>query len=194
MITEYSEFPESVPRERIINDCLDTVGCLGKGWGTEKITFIEDRVFQTYSEAQRFLSETANDDPDGYAVLFETYDRNLVNNDPVVMAVRDNIRKLQLSVDNYRDHVQAAYDPKLEFVTCRNCGSNLSAKYLRKSRTIKCPVCYSDMRSETDVARINALEDQLSAKRQELSEAEDEAKHRLQSTGRKWLVQYKVAV
>lgn len=193
MITEYSEFPEFMPRSRILDECFDNVGLLGKGWGTEKISFLDNRVFPTYSEAQRFLAEVAADTYDGCAVLYEVYDNNLVNNDPIVMTIREDIRKMQLSIDNYKDHVRITFDPASPFFKCKVCGSTLATKYLKGTMGTRCPVCHHDMRSDQDIARIEALELQLSSKRKELSEAEDDAKHRLQSTGRRWLVQYKIA-
>lgn len=193
MITEYSEFPDYVPRERIVRECLDTVGCLGKGWGTEDITFIESFTFPTRSEAQRYLMDVAGSGYDGYAVMFRTYDSRCVLEDKTVRVLRDEVRVLEMSVNTYKDHVQVGADVKDKYIVCKSCGSSLSVEHLKRSRTNACPLCHADLRSPVDIARIAALEAQLNAKRAELHAAEDNAKKNLQSTGSSWLVQYRIA-
>lgn len=192
MITEYSEFPEGVPRDRITRECLDTVSCLGKGWGTEDISFVEDKTFQTRAEAQKYLSSLPGD-YDGYAVLFKTYDYRRVLDDPWVFEIRGDIKKIQGAIDSYRDHIQIADGNTTGYVKCDSCGSSLSIPHLKRLLAIKCPLCHADLRPKRDVARMEALEAQLNEKRDELLEAEDKAKRNISSTGTAWLVQYKIA-
>lgn len=195
MITEYSEFPENVPRERIVRECLDTVAVLGKGWGTENIVFFGDTECSNYTEAQKFLSGFTDDaDPyAGAAVLFKVYDHRCVLSDPKVSALKDEIRTLEKTISTYKDHIRVGGEQADGYMTCYGCGSSLYVPIMRSKKMNSCPLCHKDMRPRKDVLRIEALEEQLAGKRSELRGAEDEAKKGLQNIGLHWLVQYRVA-
>lgn len=47
-------------------------------------------------------------------------------------------------------------DAKAEYIGCKNCGSKIARKYLRRNF---CPVCNADLRPETTLNRIAALKE-----------------------------------
>lgn len=191
MIIEYSEFSINAPQDRIEREVYETVGCLGSGWGTEHITFI-DKTFDTYKDAQSYLL-TLDDGYEGFAAKFKTYNKFSVREDPAVMSIRKEIHNLQDSLKSYKENTDISKTINTPFINCPKCKSKLASSYFVRLHTNYCPLCFTDFRSETTLARIKYLENFLDQKRNELMVAEDNAKRSLVSTGLNWLVQYKIA-
>jgi len=73
---------------------------------------------------------------------------------------------------------------KAEYIGCSNCGSKVAKKYLRSER---CPVCGSDLRSESTLKKIKELNDKVIQTREEYRAEGEKQKSRAKI---KWLVKF----
>lgn len=193
MITEFSDYSEKIPIDRIERACLDNVCCLGDGWGTETINFIDDDVFLARFDAKKRLEAIQADISEGFAVRYLVYDNREVRADPDVAAVQGDVDGLESTINAYKAHVLPWKTTPGRYIDCPKCKSRLSAAHMGKRKMYICPLCHADLRPEDDLAKIASLEDMLSKKKEELEEVKAEAMRDMTSVGRNWLVMYKIA-
>ena len=73
---------------------------------------------------------------------------------------------------------------KAEYIGCQNCGSKVAKKYLRSDR---CPVCGTDLRSDSVLGKIKEYNDKIAKAREDYRAEEEKQKSRAKV---KWLVKF----
>ena len=176
---EYFEYPEST-KESAIEKKLQNyveVRCVAEGGHLGAIRWMNKHICSSRADAENFLKENDKGWYDCLAVRF----RIPASGNKKVEELRG---KAAIAHGAYyqSNQVVATASMKSAFVACKSCGSKLNRE---KLKTNFCPVCRADMRSKTELARINRLLQKALKADEELERAENSAsKHGTV----KWLV------
>lgn len=140
----------------------------------------EGTVYDSEEDAREAISRFDNGWYDDHAVLFR--DTSALES-AATKRIAEQIAKTK---EKKRDYVEANHvtSRKSTFIGCPHCGSKLSREHLKRDT---CPLCGTDLRSETVRSRIEGLDE----KRRELeSRLVDEKKKLAKKAPVKWLVKY----
>ena len=140
----------------------------------------EDKVYDSEEDAYEAIKRFDNGWYDDHAVLFRDTS-NLEN--AKTKKLSEQIAAAKQKKDEYigANHVTSR---KSVFVGCPHCGSTLSREHLRSD---KCPLCRTDLRSETVRNRIKGYDDKVKELRKKLAV---EKKKLADKAPVKWLVKY----
>lgn len=143
-----------------------------------KIEWREDLIFNSYNQAREFVEEESR--KKSYlqiAVLFK--DAKITKAMEKKKEQADNVFK------EWEDLRKKDYfkDRKSKTVACSHCESRVNVKYVRFN---KCPVCGTDLRSESVKERIENKRIKVNKLYDELNEMKESPKHYYL----KWLIKY----
>ena len=147
---------------------------------SNQLTIHDSKVFESYKDASDFMDNNyINWDYHDHAIPFHD-DRNLTPSKKA-QDILSRISKNQEARDEYiqKNSVQ---NRKSKSVTCPCCESRLSLSYLRGQ---KCPLCGTDLRSNTVLSRIKKFDTDDKALRRALNEENKKASKKAPI---KWLV------
>lgn len=175
----YETFDKNVDRA-VVYDFIEEVCAMenGDGYGTT-IKWHCEKVYADYEEAKSAITRMDNGWYDDHAVLY--YNRDAVQPTKAMQAVEDRIKAVRQKRDDYAEKFHVKHR-NADFIGCKMCGSKLKREYLRSN---KCPLCGSDLRSDSVIKKLGEYEvklDDLGNKYRELAKK--------QPGTVKWLVKY----
>ena len=125
--------------------------------------FFKEKIFNTKNQALEYLESV----PTSYAVKYKIG----IEPSPKMIALAKRLKEKEERLAAYKE-TQNEKKFAGDFITCPHCHSRVNTGFIKPPR---CPVCGDDMRSDTAVKTIRALE-----------EAAAELKKRFEDTARKY--------
>lgn len=125
--------------------------------------FFKEKIFNTKNQALEYLESV----PTSYAVKYKIG----IEPSPKMIALAKRLKEKEERLAAYKE-TQNEKKFAGDFITCPHCHSRVNADFVKPPL---CPVCGDDMRSDTAVKTIHALE-----------EAAAELKKRFEDTARKY--------
>lgn len=137
-------------------------------------------VYECYEDAEAAIRDFDRGFYDDHAVLFHDA-RDLDN-----AAIRRFDKQISDTKQKLRDYIDSSHvnTRKAAFIGCPCCGSKLSREHLYRDT---CPLCHTDLRSETVLSRIKGYEDKIEELKKKIVE---ERKKLASKAPVKWLVKY----
>ena len=129
-----------------------------------------DHVCESYAAAEKYIKEHDRHDYDQLAVKYKCYAQ--VKPTQKYLTLKLRYQETYAKLNDLKSKVHTA-DMKSKLVTCTGCGSKLSTKYLRVNN---CPLCKTDLRSQTVLNNIATLQQ----KYKELTKQVQEEERKLQ--------------
>lgn len=174
-------FSEKKSATAIQNEVVDYVHSHGDRYGTDKVKFIDNRIFENADKARDYIESLANDWYQGYAVKF--YDYSKVKNTKKIDELEAKIKE---TLDKKNEYVSAhsIKNFKASYVGCSKCGSKLSREYLKGNR---CPLCGSDLRAESTLERIASFDKRINEYNAKIQQEKTKQKDKAEV---KWLVKF----
>lgn len=147
----------------------------------------EDTVYSCRQDAEEAIGRMDKGFYDDHAVLF--YDVDSLKPTAAMKAIERRQEEMEKKRDAIIADSHAWSGRKSKYVTCEGCGSRLSVECLRLMSTCICPLCLTDLRSETVRNRVNAYDEKI----EELSGKYVEEMKKLKAKAAvKWLVKMEV--
>lgn len=144
------------------------------------IRFIEAPPLANYHKAMDFLVAHDRGDDDQLAVRYMFLEPNVTNEKIEELAAAAGAACATMM--RAKEELPTA-ESKAAFVTCKDCGSQISRKHIQTST---CPVCGADLRSATQLAKVERLTKEYDAI---LTEIQVEKEKLAQERGEvRWLV------
>lgn len=166
----YATFDEKTDKRKIQDYCDKVAKC--EDWqegcsGVSPIRFLPAQPM-TYGEAWDYLKEQDKGGYDCLAVRFRATEGLKWTPSAELLKAKARARELGERLERFqREHDVRNF--KAELIGCRLCGSKVARGYLNNSR---CPVCGSDLRSESVLAeqgRLNKEYEAVCEKERELT-------------------------
>ena len=168
-ITQYFTYGEKTSKEKISAELNSYVSLRTQkegGGGIGKIRWMEGEkyVYPCEEDAKDAISRLDKGWYDCIAVKFRKVEEN-----------RDLQAKACAAWAAYHEAEKAvvAKSFKAQLVGCKKCGSRLNREYLKSNY---CPLCGTDMRSETELHRIQRLREKAEAAEKKITEAQRKSK------------------
>jgi hypothetical protein len=150
----YREFSDSTPQREIVDTVLNIVARSGDRYGTDRIKFF-DPICDNVSAAHEYIKEFDRDFYGGYAVRY--YDFSKVKDPQKVEELEKKIRETLEKKKAFAD-AHSVKNQKAAFIGCPKCGSKLNRERMRGN---DCPLCYSDLRSESTLNRLASYDKRI---------------------------------
>lgn len=150
---QHYDYPGNADKKKVEQELANYVAkrCFQEGGHLSKIRWIDSEPCANEDEAHEKIERLDKGWYDCIAVKY--YDTCNVPETEKTKTLR------AASTQAYRkcNELSAAFhfaNAKSEYIGCKNCGSKIARKYLRRNF---CPVCDADLRPETTLNRIAAL-------------------------------------
>ena len=176
----YREYPESTPKQKIVDEVLKIVSRSGDGYGTDRITF-RDVVCDNISAAQAYINDNDNAFYGGLAVKY--YDFSNVKDNKKV----DDLEKKIAETREKKSAFAVAHSVKSQkaaYIGCPKCGSKLSRERLRGN---SCPLCSQELRAPSTLERLKSYDNRISEYEKQI--AQERLKNK-QKAKVMWLVKF----
>lgn len=147
----YRTFCEKTSRREITDCVLKIVANNGDRYGTERVTFHENNIFNNEDEAREWIHAH-----DGFyaGIAVKFYDFSAVKNtakiDELEARLKENLKK---KAEYISAHSVKTF--KAQFIGCQCCGSKLNREKLLGEM---CPLCRTDLRAESTLERIRSFD------------------------------------
>lgn len=152
---------------------------------TNDLTIHNDRVFDSLQEAITFMDNHYASAYDDHAISF--HDGSYVSPSNKLKNIQERITKNDQARSNYIFNTKIQ-NHKSKSITCSCCGSRLTLSYVKGQ---KCPVCNTDLRSQSVLKRIKKFDETGKT----LHELERKEEMKLSKKGPiKWLVKVEAYV
>lgn len=177
----YLTCTDPVNKASVIADIAEIAERDGDGYASHMTWHDSVQPFETEEEAHEFIKAHDNGWYDDHAVRF--YDYSKAQKTPKIAELEARANELMKAKMQYiKDHSVQRLQAK--YIGCPKCGSRLSKSHLRGA---KCPLCYTDLRSETTIKKIEWYEQKIEdcRKRQEAERMKQKKSRRVM-----WLVKY----
>lgn len=150
----YVSFPESTSREEIARECNDIAIRCGEYHSplNSPIRFQSVAPLLNKRKAEDYIRNIDKDFYGAYAVRYLEYPDSVTNKKLEDINKRLFEAKKKYALLSCEFHFK---DVKSAFIGCKECGSKLSVAHLL---TNKCPLCGHDLRPETKLNQIAALD------------------------------------
>lgn len=137
--------------------------------------FFKEKIFNTKNQALEFLESV----PTSYAVKYKIG----IEPSPKMMSLAKRLREKEERLAAYEE---AQNEKKFagDFITCPHCHSRVNALFVKPPR---CPVCGDDMRSDTAVKTIHALEETVADLRKRYEDTARKYNSKF-TGGEKWII------
>lgn len=137
--------------------------------------FFKEKIFNTKNQALEFLESV----PTSYAVKYKIG----IEPSPKMIALAKRLREKEERLAAYEE---AQNEKKFagDFITCPHCHSRVNALFVKPPR---CPVCGDDMRSDTAVKTIHALEETVADLRKRYEDTARKYNSKF-TGGEKWII------
>lgn len=110
-----------------------------------------DKEFDSYDQAEQYIHDNYCNWYECVAVKYR--DLNGVKKTKKIIELENRISKVRNEYDKLDNNIHYK-NVQAQYVTCRTCGSKINKDHLRSNR---CPVCGKDMRPESLLERLNAM-------------------------------------
>ena len=137
--------------------------------------FFKEKIFNTKNQALEYL-ETV---PTSYAVKYKIG----IEPSPKMIALAKRLKEKEERLAAYKE-TQNEKKFAGDFITCPHCHSRVNADFVKPPL---CPVCGDDMRSDTAVKTINALEETVADLRKRLEDTARKYNSKF-TGGEKWII------
>ena len=152
---QYYDYPENTDKKKVEQELANYVAkrCFQEGGHLSKIRWIDSEPCANDDEAHEKIERLDKGWYDCIAVKY--YDAYNVPETEKMKALRAANTQAYCK---YKELASAFHfaNAKAEYIGCKNCGSKIARKYLRRNF---CPVCNADLRPETTLNRIAALKE-----------------------------------
>lgn len=177
----YDTFPVEYDKSKIVADIREYVTHHGDRYGTQNVRFPSEKVFDNEEEAEKFIRENDRGDYDGVAAKF--YDFANVPDSAKAKELRQKISDTIKKKDEYIK-LHSVKTHKSAYIGCPKCGSKLNRELLSGER---CPLCYTDLRSESTLKRIASFDAKVKEYEKKITEENLKRKSKAKV---KWLVKF----
>lgn len=177
----YLDRPENVDRSEVL-EYIETVAEEdGDGYSGPIKWHTEIPPLESWEAAQKKIEKLDRGWYDDHAVRYYSYSN--AEETKKIKDIKRRIKETQVKIENYtKEHSVLTF--KSEFVGCKKCGSKIAKRYLRSER---CPVCYTDLRSETTIKTLDGYKKKIETL---LKSIEDEKKKQAGKREVRWLIKY----
>ena len=178
----YLDFAENTSEKSMTSEVLSAVSQSGDGYGTESIRFDQSTVCKSYDDAVDWINRH---DRGGFysGVAVRFYDYGEVKPTKKMEQIQERIRKTQKNLDDYIT-AHSIKNLKASFIGCPNCGSKLRRDLIKSEC---CPLCNTDLLSETTRDNIKGYQEKIRALFDQL---ENERFANKKNATIRWLVKY----
>ena len=137
--------------------------------------FFKEKVFNTKNQALEYLESV----PTSYAVKYKIG----IEPSPKMIALAKRLKEKEERLAAYKE-TQNEKKFAGDFITCPHCHSRVNADFVKPPL---CPVCGDDMRSDTAVKTIRALEEAVAELRKRYEDAARKYNSKF-TGGEKWII------
>lgn len=137
--------------------------------------FFKEKIFNTKNQALEYLESV----PTSYAVKYKIG----IEPSPKMIALAKRLKEKEERLAAYQE-TQNEKKFAGDFITCPHCHSRVNADFVKPPL---CPVCGDDMRSDTAVKTINALEETVADLRKRLEDTARKYNSKF-TGGEKWII------
>ena len=137
--------------------------------------FFKEKVFNTKNQALEYLESV----PTSYAVKYKIG----IEPSPKMIALAKRLKEKEERLAAYKE-TQNEKKFAGDFITCPHCHSRVNADFVKPPL---CPVCGDDMRSDTAVKTIRALEEAVAELRKRLEDTTRKYNSKF-TGGEKWII------
>ena len=121
-----------------------------------------DKIFPDRESAKAYIERADRGFYDSLAVMYGTKKTN-----KKVETIEERIKSIKASINKCATE-GSIHSFKAKLVGCPKCESRLNKKYFKGE---SCPLCGTELRSETTVNRLNSLYETLAKKQKEIGRA-----------------------
>lgn len=144
------------------------------------IDWKENTLFNSAYEAIEYIDDiTRNNSYEQLAIKYKDFSN--IKKTKAMLKKEEQLEKINSELYEMRTKKHFE-NHKAEFITCKDCGSKINKKYIR---THTCPLCGSDLRSETDKNKEIRLKERKEKAQSDL----DNMKKKAKDYEVKWMVQ-----
>lgn len=137
--------------------------------------FFKEKIFNTKNQALEYLESV----PTSYAVKYKIG----IEPSPKMIALAKRLKEKEERLAAYKE-TQNEKKFAGDFITCPHCHSRVNADFVKPPL---CPVCGDDMRSDTAVKTIRALEETVAELRKRLEDTARKYNSKF-TGGEKWII------
>lgn len=137
--------------------------------------FFKEKIFNTKNQALEYLESV----PTSYAVKYKIG----IEPSPKMIALAKRLKEKEERLAAYKE-TQNEKKFAGDFITCPHCHSRVNADFVKPPL---CPVCGDDMRSDTAVKTIRALEEAVADLRKRLEDTARKYNSKF-TGGEKWII------
>lgn len=137
--------------------------------------FFKEKIFNTKNQALEYLESV----PTSYAVKYKIG----IDPSPKMIALAKRLKEKEERLASYKE-TQNEKKFAGDFITCPHCHSRVNADFVKPPL---CPVCGDDMRSDTAVKTIRALEEAVAELRKRLEDTARKYNSKF-TGGEKWII------
>lgn len=137
--------------------------------------FFKEKIFNTKNQALEYLESV----PTSYAVKYKIG----IDPSPKMIALAKRLKEKEERLAAYKE-TQNEKKFAGDFITCPHCHSRVNADFVKPPL---CPVCGDDMRSDTAVKTIRALEEAVAELRKRLEDTTRKYNSKF-TGGEKWII------
>lgn len=152
---QHYDYPVNVDKKKVEQELANYVAkrCFQEGGHLSKIRWIDSEPCANEDEACKKIEHLDKGWYDCIAVKY--YDAYNIPETEKIKALRAANTQAYCKYNELASVFHFA-NAKAEYIGCKNCGSKIARKYLRRNF---CPVCNADLRSTTTLNRIVALKE-----------------------------------
>lgn len=151
-------FDASIKPEKIESSLAEFVrhACYQEGGRLMPIKW-EEKIFNSYEDAESYIKERDNGWYDNRAVLFKDVEGI---SSKKIEDIKMRISELYSKKSNLQNKKHFV-DVKSSLIGCKSCGSKIASEYMKTRNN--CPVCCKTMLPETVLKKISGYADKISA-------------------------------
>lgn len=176
----YAIYDEKVSKAVVMADIREHAEQDGDGYASRFTWHDNTAPFESYEKAKEFIDAVDRNWYDDHAVKFKDYSGIKSTKIDEYEAKIAELTKAQ--AEYIKSHSVKTF--QAEFIGCKKCGSKLSKNYLHADQ---CPLCRSDLRSQTTLDKIKWYHDKIIDYRKRV---DAEQKKQSSKAKIKWLVKY----
>lgn len=158
-----------------------------------RLTIHDNKICDSYEEAEEFIDRMDNGFYDDHAVRFKSYKhikkpKYLTDKIERLSELRKELKDMQTTY-HFEEH-------KAKFIGCKSCGSKINNEiYMRKNRPNLnyCPICGEDLRPQSTLDRVEKKKEAISNLEKSIKKDEKKFEEKQKSQAEIfWLVKLEV--
>ena len=178
----YITVAEKANRKSVMDDIAEHARKDGDGGYSSRMTWHDEvQPFDTKEEAREFIAERDNGWYDDHAVRFLDYSK--AKPTAKMAEYEKKVAELIEAERVYRVS-HSVHTFKAQYIGCPKCGSKLNKDFFRCEN---CPLCRTDLRSNTTLDKLQWYADKIEEYRERIEAEKRKQKNRAEV---KWLVKY----